>query len=130
MADLKYPEGLKYSKEHEWVKLEGNVATIGITDFAQDQLGDVVFVELPAVGRTLKQFEQFGVVESVKTVSDLYTPVSGKVTEVNGALESEPELVNEGSYDKGWMIKMELADRADLDQLMDASAYAAFVKGA
>jgi glycine cleavage system H protein len=130
MADLRYPDGLKYSKEHEWVKLEGNVAVIGITDFAQEQLGDVVFVELPSAGRVLKQFEQFGVVESVKTVSDLYCPISGKVIEVNAALENEPELVNQGPYDKGWMIKVEMANPTDLENLLDAAAYAHFVKGA
>lgn len=130
MADLKHPEGLKYSKEHEWVKVEGNVALIGITDFAQDQLGDVVFVELPAVGRVLKQNEQFGVVESVKTVSDLYCPVSGKVVEINTQLESDPELVNQGPYEQGWMLKVEMANPADLDALLDAAGYVAFVKGA
>lgn len=130
MADLKTPAGLKYTKEHEWIKVEGNVGVVGITEFAQDQLGDVVFVELPAVGRVLKQGEQFGVVESVKTVSDLYSPVSGKVIEVNADLESSPELVNQGAYDKGWMLKIELSNPAEVDGLLDADGYAAFVKEA
>jgi len=130
MANLKYPAGLKYTKEHEWIKVEGKIGIVGITDFAQDQLGDVVFVELPAVGRELKQGEQFGVVESVKTVSDLYSPVSGKVIEVNGALESAPELVNQGAYDQGWMIKVEIANPAELDNLLDTAAYEAFCKEA
>jgi len=130
MADLKTPAGLKYSREHEWIKVEGNTGIVGITDFAQDQLGDVVFVELPEVGRVLKQHEQFGVVESVKTVSDLYSPVSGKVIEINGDLEASPELVNQDPYGAGWMIKIELANPADLDQLLDADAYAKFVEEA
>ena len=124
------PAGLKYTKEHEWIKVEGNVGIIGITAFAQDQLGDVVFVEVPAVGRVLKAHEQFGVVESVKTVSDLYCPVNGKVVEVNGALEATPELVNSDSYGEGWMIKVELDNPADVDGLLDAAAYEAFIKEA
>ncbi len=130
MANLKYPPALKYTKEHEWIKIEGNIGTIGISDFAQDQLGDVVFVELPTVGRQLKAHEQFGVVESVKTVSDLYCPVSGKVVEVNSALESEPELVNQGPYENGWMLKIELSNPDDLVELLSVEAYEAFVKGA
>lgn len=122
------PAGLKYTKEHEWIKVEGNIGTIGITAFAQDQLGDVVFVEVPAVGRVLKAHEQFGVVESVKTVSDLYSPVAGKVVEVNGALEGTPELVNSDPYGEGWMIKVELSNPADVDALLDAAAYEAFTK--
>lgn len=130
MANLKTPAGLKYTKEHEWIKVEGNIGIIGITDFAQDQLGDVVFVEVPAVGRTLKQGEQFGVVESVKTVSDLYSPVTGKVIEVNGELDGAPELVNQGPYEQGWMLKIELANPAEVEALLDAEAYEAFVKEA
>ncbi|MFZ5814768.1 MAG: glycine cleavage system protein GcvH [Bacillota bacterium] len=130
MANLSTPAGLKYTKEHEWIKVEGNVGTVGITAFAQDQLGDVVFVELPAVGRVLKQNEQFGVVESVKTVSDLYSPVSGKVLEVNGELESAPELVNQSPYEQGWMLKIELSNPAEIDSLLDAAGYEAFVKEA
>lgn len=130
MADLKTPAGLKYTKEHEWIKVEGNIGIIGITDFAQDQLGDVVFVEVPAVGRVLKQNEQFGVVESVKTVSDLYSPISGKVVEVNAELESSPELVNQGPYEQGWMLKVELSNPAEVEGLLDAAGYEAFVKEA
>ncbi len=126
----KTPAGLKYTKEHEWIKVEGNIGIVGITEFAQDQLGDVVFVELPAVGRVLKQNEQFGVVESVKTVSDLYSPVSGKVVEVNGDLDGSPELVNQGPYEQGWMLKIELSNPAEVDSLLDADAYEAFVKEA
>lgn len=130
MAGMTVPAGLKYTKEHEWVKVEGNIGTIGITDFAQDQLGDVVFVEVPAVGRVLKAHEQFGVVESVKTVSDLYSPVSGKVVEVNGALDGSPETVNASPFGDGWMIKVEISNPADLDALLDAAAYEAFIKEA
>jgi len=130
MANLEYPAALKYTKEHEWIKIEGNIGTIGITDFAQDQLGDVVFVELPPVGRVLKAHEQFGVVESVKTVSDLYCPVSGTVVEINRALEGEPELVNQGAYDQGWMLKIELSNPAELSGLLTVEAYEAFVKEA
>jgi glycine cleavage system H protein len=124
----KYPAELKYTKEHEWIKVEGNVGLVGITWFAQDQLGDVVFVELPEVGRQLKAHEQFGVVESVKTVSDLYIPVSGKVIEVNKTLEDSPELVNQGPYDQGWMVKIEIANPAELADLLDAAGYEAFLK--
>lgn len=129
MANLT-PAGLKYTKEHEWIKVEGNIGTIGITDFAQDQLGDVVFVELPAVGRVLKRHEQFGVVESVKTVSDLYSPVSGKVVAVNDALDGAPETVNQSAYEDGWILKIELANPAEVDELLDSAAYEAFVKEA
>lgn len=130
MADQKTPAGLKYTKEHEWIKVEGKIGTIGITEFAQDQLGDVVFVELPAVGRELKKGEQFGVVESVKTVSDLYAPVSGKVLEINPELDGSPELVNQGPYAQGWMLKIELANPAEVDELLDAAAYESFVEEA
>lgn len=124
----KYPSDLKYTREHEWIKIEGNIGTVGITWFAQDQLGDVVFVEVPEVGRVLKAHEQFGVVESVKTVSDLYVPVSGKVVEVNTALEDAPELVNENSYEQGWMLKIELSNPAEVNDLLDAASYEAFLK--
>jgi len=122
------PADLKYTKEHEWIRVEGTVGVVGITWFAQDQLGDVVFVELPEVGRTLKQNEQFGVVESVKTVSDLYIPVSGKVVEVNKALDGSPELINQDPYGEGWILKIEIANPAELDSLLDAAAYDAFTK--
>ncbi|MBP2018422.1 glycine cleavage system H protein [Symbiobacterium terraclitae] len=122
------PADLKYTKEHEWIRVEGNVGVVGITWFAQDQLGDVVFVELPEVGRELKQNEQFGVVESVKTVSDLYIPVSGKVVEVNTKLEGSPELINQDPYGEGWILKIEIANPAELDSLLDAAGYEAFTK--
>lgn len=130
MAEQNVPAGLKYTKEHEWIKVEGNVGIVGITDFAQDQLGDVVFVELPEVGRVLKAQEQFGVVESVKTVSDLYSPVAGKVVEINGALDGAPELVNQNPYEEGWMLKIEIANPADLEALLDAAGYQAFTEEA
>ncbi len=125
---MEFPKELRYSEEHEWVRVEGNKAYVGITEFAQSELGDIVFVELPEVGATLKQDEPFGSVESVKTVSELYAPVSGKVVEVNGALESEPELVNSSPYDKAWMIVVEMSDSSELDKLMDAAKYEAMVK--
>ncbi|REI11175.1 glycine cleavage system protein GcvH [Staphylococcus felis] len=117
------PNELKYSKEHEWVKVDGNVALIGITDFAQSELGDIVFVELPEVDDEVSEGETFGSVESVKTVSELYSPVSGKIIEVNEDLEDEPEAVNESPYEKAWMVKVELNDESELDALMDAAAY-------
>ncbi|GEN33364.1 MULTISPECIES: glycine cleavage system protein GcvH [Aneurinibacillus] len=125
---MNLPTNLKYSKEHEWVRLEGKKAYIGITDFAQSELGDIVFVELPSVGDEIKQDEPFGSVESVKTVSELYAPVSGKVVEVNGDLEDSPELVNESPYEKAWMIVVEIADESEIGKLMDASAYEEMVK--
>ena len=121
---MAYPDDLRYSKEHEWVRAEGTRATIGITSFAADELGDIVFVELPEVGTALKQFATFGVVESVKAVSDLYAPVSAEVVEVNEALRGAPELLNSDAFGDGWILKVELADPAELDVLMDAAAYA------
>ncbi|PCF67180.1 glycine cleavage system protein H [Staphylococcus pseudintermedius] len=117
------PSGLKYSKEHEWVKVEGNTAIIGITDFAQSELGDIVFVELPEVEAELTEGETFGSVESVKTVSELYSPVSGKVVAVNENLEDAPEAVNESPYEEAWMVKVELKDESELDALLDAAGY-------
>lgn len=119
-----YPDDLRYSKEHEWVRVEDSGATIGITSFAADELGDIVFVELPEKGASLSQFASFGVVESVKAVSDLYAPVSGEVTEVNDALREQPELMNGDPYGEGWIVKVRLADAGQLDALMDAAAYA------
>ena len=121
---MSYPDDLRYSKEHEWVRVEGGSATIGITSFAADELGDIVFVELPDVGTELRQFATFGVVESVKAVSDLYAPVSGRVLEVNDALRDAPELVNGDAFGDGWMLRVELADDGELAQLMDSAAYA------
>ncbi|MBO8172365.1 MAG: glycine cleavage system protein GcvH [Bacillaceae bacterium] len=120
---MNLPDNLKYSKEHEWVRVEGNKAYIGITDFAQSELGDIVFVELPEEGDDVAQDETFGSVESVKTVSELYSPVSGKILEVNEELEDAPELVNESPYDKGWMIVVEMSDESELDNLMSADEY-------
>jgi glycine cleavage system H protein len=117
------PAELRYTKEHEWVAIDGQLATVGITQYAADQLGDVVFVELPAVGRTLEQFATFGVVESVKAVSDLFAPVTGDVVEVNEALSGNPELVNSEPFTGGWMVKLRLADPAQADTLLAADAY-------
>jgi glycine cleavage system H protein len=124
---MEFPDDLRYTKEHEWLRLEGNDAVVGITDFAQDALGDVVFVELPTVGAVLTAGQTFGVVESNKTVSDLFAPVSGRVTAVNQVLRDEPERVNRDPYGDGWMIKIALARREDVDALLDAAAYHAFV---
>jgi glycine cleavage system H protein len=125
---MDFPEDLKYSREHEWVLVEENVATVGITDFAQEQLGDVVFVELPAVGDSVTKDEAFGVVESVKAVSDIYAPVSGTVVEINDDLPESPEMINEDPYGDGWIIKIEITDRTDLDDLLDAVAYQQYVE--
>jgi glycine cleavage system H protein len=117
------PADLRYTKDHEWVRIDGDTATIGVTDFAADQLGDVVFVDLPAVGRKVEQFATFGVVESVKAVSDLYAPVSGEVSEVNGDLAGKPELVNSDPFGAGWMIRVKVADADQVSGLLDAAAY-------
>ncbi len=117
------PKDLRYTKEHEWVRVEGDVATVGITDFAAHQLGDIVYVELPEVGRNLTQFSTAGVVESVKAVSDLFAPVGGEVVETNGELSGRPEAVNADPYGEGWMLKVRLADGGQVDELLDADAY-------
>ncbi|MFC3886664.1 glycine cleavage system protein GcvH [Bacillus songklensis] len=117
------PNELRYSEEHEWVKTEGNVVRVGITDFAQSELGDIVFVELPEVGATVQADEPFGSVESVKTVSELYAPISGKVVEVNEDLNDNPEFVNESPYEKAWMIIIEPSDASEVDKLMTAEEY-------
>ena len=122
-----YPADLKYSKEHEWVRVEGARGRIGLTHHAQQALGDVVFVEVPKVGRAVKQMEAFGVVESVKAVSDVYAPVGGAVVEVNATLESSPELINKDCYGAGWIIVVEMANPQELDALMDVTAYEAFL---
>ncbi|HSL97707.1 MAG TPA: glycine cleavage system protein GcvH [Candidatus Deferrimicrobiaceae bacterium] len=117
------PSDLRYTKDHEWVRLDGDTATIGVTQYAADQLGDVVFVDQPEIGRTVEQFAAFGVVESVKAVSDLYAPVSGEVAEVNAELADKPELVNGDPYGAGWMIRIKVADPSQLDDLLNAAAY-------
>ena len=117
------PEDLKYTKDHEWVKVEGDTATIGITDFAQGELGDIVFVEIETEGETLDNEEVFGTVEAVKTVSDLFMPVTGEVLEFNSALEDNPALVNEDPYGEGWMIKVKVSDAGELDALLSAAHY-------
>lgn len=125
---MEFPKSLKYSREHEWVKVEGNVALIGITDYAQAELGDVVYVELPETGSDVEANSTFGVVESVKAVSDLYAPVSGSVAEVNSQLEEEPELVNSDPYEEGWMIRVEMNDPSELNDLLDVDEYQTFVE--
>lgn len=122
---MAYPDDLRYSKEHEWVRVDGETATIGITSFAADELGDIVFIELPEVGSTLTQFGTFGVVESVKAVSDLYAPISGEVTEVNESLRDSPELLNSDAFGDGWIAKVRLSEPGEVDALMDAAAYEA-----
>ncbi|HEX9776642.1 MAG TPA: glycine cleavage system protein GcvH [Geopsychrobacteraceae bacterium] len=126
---MEIPEELKYTEEHEWVMVEGDVATVGISDFAQDQLGDVVFVELPEVGEEVQVGKPFGVVESVKAVSDVYAPLTGEVLEVNDDLPDDPEMINTSPYGDGWMLKIRIADTAELDDLMDSDAYQAFIEG-
>jgi glycine cleavage system H protein len=122
-SKMNFPANLKYTKDHEWIKAEGNIATIGITEFAQRELGDIVFVDIDSVGKALEANEIFGTVEAVKTVSDLYLPVSGTIMEVNPDLEGNPEAVNQDPYGKGWMAKMELTNPSEIDGLLDAEAY-------
>lgn len=122
---MSHPADLKYTKSHEWVRIEGDLATIGITDHAQSELGDIVFVELPEPGRVLQQGDSFGTIESVKTVSDVYAPLSGEVAEANSALGAQSELVNSDPYGKGWIVKLRLNDPAQVGGLMSADAYAA-----
>ena len=125
---MNFPEDLLYTKDHEWVRIEGNTATVGITEFAQDQLGDIVYVEIETEGETLEAEEAFGSVEAVKTVSDLYMPLAGTVSEINGALEDEPELVNSDPYGDGWMVKITLEDGADTSNLLSVEQYSAEVE--
>lgn len=120
---MNFPDQLRYTKEHEWIRMEGDVAVIGITEFAQHELGDIVYVEIETIGQELQAGDVFGTVEAVKTVSDLFLPVSGSVTEVNPNLNAKPELVNTDPYGEGWMVKMKVASAADVEALMDASAY-------
>lgn len=124
---MNFPSELRYTKDHEWIKMDGNVATIGITDYAQRELGDIVYVEVETVGKALKAGDVFGTVEAVKTVSDLFLPVDGTITELNKDLANSPESVNNDPYGSGWMIKMTVNDPADVAKLMDAAAYEAVV---
>ncbi|MFO8129575.1 MAG: glycine cleavage system protein GcvH [Bacteroidales bacterium] len=120
---MNIPDKLKYTKEHEWIKLEGDEGTIGITEFAQKELGDIVFIEVETVGEMMDKDEPFGTIEAVKTVSDMFMPVSGEVTEFNEALESNPEIVNKDPYGEGWIVKIRISDPAELEGLLDAEAY-------
>ncbi len=120
---MNFPENLKYTKDHEWVLIDGENGTVGITEYAQGELGDVVFVELPTVGRNVKQHDSFGTIEAVKAVSDLYAPVSGAINEINKELEKTPELVNKDPYGKGWMVKIKLSNASEIGGLLSASAY-------
>lgn len=120
---MNFPETLKYTKDHEWVRIDGNVGTIGITEYAQSELGDIVFVELPSIGKKVEAGQSFGTVEAVKAVSDLYSPVTGEVNDVNKEIQDSPELVNKEPYERGWMIKVTLADAGQLKNLLDVEAY-------
>jgi glycine cleavage system H protein len=123
----KYPDNLQYTKDHEWVKIEGTTGTVGISAFAQEALGDIVYVELPKVGEKFSQGDPFGSVESVKSVNEIFVPVSGEVTEINEALADSPEQVNEDPYGKGWMIRLKVSDPSDVDSLLSSSEYEDFV---
>ncbi len=120
---MNFPENLKYTKEHEWVAVDGDIATVGVTEFAQGELGDIVFVEIETEGESFDQDEVFGTIEAVKTVSDLFMPLSGEIVEINAELEDAPESVNESPYENGWMIKIKMSNTSELDGLMDAAAY-------
>jgi glycine cleavage system H protein len=124
---MEFPEELKYTEEHEWVMVEEDLAVVGITDFAQDALGDVVFVELPEVGTSVEAGKAFGVVESVKAVSDVYAPITGTIEEINNDLIDAPEIINTSPYEDGWMVKIRMANADDVDELMDAEAYQALI---
>ena len=124
---MNYPENLRYTKDHEWIRLEGSVATIGITDFAQHELGDIVYIDISAKGKALAAEEVFGTVEAVKTVSDLFLPAAGTITEINPALESQPELVNSDPYGEGWIVKMTVDNPSDIEKLLSADAYVKLV---
>ena len=126
---MNFPPDLKYTKTHEWIRIEGDTATLGITDYAQGELGDVVFLELPQAGRVLKPEESFGTIEAVKAVSDLFSPLSGEVTAANDQLSGSPELVNKDPYGQGWMIKLKVSNAAELSGLLDAAAYEKLAQG-
>lgn len=125
---MNFPEDLKYSKEHEWVRVNGNVATIGVSDYAQDQLGEIVFVELPDEGEEFEKDDAFGVVESVKSVNDVYAPLSGRIIEVNDPVVDTPEIVNEDPYGEGWLVKIEISNLKEMGELMSAKDYEAYIK--
>lgn len=125
---MNVPNNLKYTKDHEWISIDGDIATVGITDFAQSELGDIVYVEVETVGETMDKDEVFGTVEAVKTVSDLYLPLSGEILEFNGELEDEPEMVNEEPYEKGWMIKIKLSNQDEIKELMDSETYTSHIE--
>ena len=129
ISDLNLPDDVKYTKSHEWAKLSNGIVTIGLNDYAQDQLGEIVFVELPETGDTFSQGDEFGSVESVKAVSEIYIPISGEIVEINEDLEDAPELVNESCYDNGWLIKVKPEDVSQLDDLFDKAAYLDILKG-
>lgn len=124
---MNVPGNLKYTKDHEWVSIDGDIATVGITDFAQSELGDIVYVEIETEGETLDKEEVFGSVEAVKTVSDLFMPISGEIVEFNSALESSPETVNSDAFGAGWMVKIKISNPSELDELLDAEAYKALI---
>jgi glycine cleavage system H protein len=125
---MDFPKELKYTDQHEWARLEGGIVTVGITDYAQERLGDVVFVELPEIGTGTKKGETFCVVESVKAASDIYAPMSGEVTEINKSLEDHPELVNQSPYEKGWMVRLKVSNTSEIDDLMSSDEYMKFVE--
>ncbi len=124
---MNIPSNLKYTKDHEWIKIDGEMATVGITDYAQGELGDIVYVEVDTEGEELDKEETFGTIEAVKTVSDLFMPVSGEVAEFNGALEDDPELINKDPYGEGWIVKVKMSDPSEADELLDAEAYKALI---
>jgi glycine cleavage system H protein len=124
---MNFPDTLKYTKDHEWVRVEGTTATIGITDHAQSELGDIVYVDIPDASATLKQGDTFGTIEAVKTVADLFSPVSGTITDVHGAVNDAPESVNSDPYNEGWLVKIEMSNPSELDALMDVASYKALV---
>lgn len=126
---MNIPQDLKYTKDHEWIRMDGDIAIVGITDYAQQQLGDIVFVDIQTVGETLDENEAFGTIEVVKTISDLFLPVAGEVLEVNVAVEDNPELVNKDPYADGWLIKLKPTNPSDIDNLLDAEAYKALING-
>lgn len=129
ISDLSFSEDVKYTKDHEWAQANGDIVTIGLSDYAQDQLGEIVFVELPEVGDTFSKGDEFGSVESVKAVSEVYIPISGEIIEINETLEDAPELVNEDCYEGGWLIRVKPSDLSQLDELMDKAAYLEMLKG-